>query len=98
MSALSTLDPDVYSAIEEAIGVLLDVAAYRLEGDAQQRMHELLAKKESCTPTERDEHRQLADLWRKRTLQKLKAINALKRLHETAPELIGSLPESLDDL
>jgi hypothetical protein len=98
MSALSTLDRDVYSALEEAIGVLRDVAEYRLEDEVQHRIHDLLAKKETCSPEEREEHRQLADLWRKRTLQKLQALNALKRLRDAVPELVGTLPESIDEL
>jgi hypothetical protein len=92
MSTLS-LDQNLYSALEEAVSVLRGVAEYRFENDVEQRLLELGENKEACNSTEREEHRQLADFWRRRTLQKLQALNVLKRLHEVAPELVGELPD-----
>lgn len=60
-------------------------------------MRELGEKKDTCSSEERDEHRQLAEFWRSQTLRKVQALNVLKRLHETAPDLIGSLPEPFDE-
>jgi len=92
MSTLS-LDRNLYSALEEAVGVLRNVAEYRLEEEVEQRMQELAERKDSCSSAEREEHRQFADFWRRRTLQKLQAMNVLKRLHEVAPQLVGDLPD-----
>jgi hypothetical protein len=96
MSTLS-LDHDLYSALEEAVNVLRNVADFRLEQDAENRMRGLGEQKADCSLAERDEHRQLADLWRRRTLQKLQAMNVLRRLHKVAPQLVGDLPDLSDD-
>jgi hypothetical protein len=56
-------------------------------------MRELGENKETCSPEQREEHRQLADFWRRQTLRKVRAFNALKHLRQTAPELVGSLPD-----
>ena len=91
MSTLS-LDPNLYSALEEAVGVLRNVAEYRLEPEVEDRMHELGENKDRCSRKEREEHRELADFWRRCTLQKLKALNVLKHLHQVVPELVGDFP------
>ena len=96
MSTLS-LDPNLYSALEEAVGVLRNVAEYRLEPEVEERMHELGENKDACSRKEREEHRELADFWRRRTLQKLQALNVLKRLHQVAPELVGDFPDPAAD-
>lgn len=96
MSTLS-LNHDLYSALEEAVNVLRNVAEFELEQDDEQRMRELGESKDDCSFVEREEHRQLADFWRRRALQKLKALNVLKRLQAVAPQLVGELPELTDD-
>jgi hypothetical protein len=93
MNSVATLDPDFVSALGEAVNLLRSVAEYRLEDNLQCRMRELGENKEACSPEDREEHRELTEFWRKQTLRKLQAINVLKRLRETAPELVGSLPE-----
>ena len=96
MNSVATLDPNFVSALEEAVGVLRSVAEYELEDDLQHRLRQLSENKEVCSSKDRDEHRQLADFWRRQTLRKVQALNALHRLRETAPELVGSLPEMSD--
>ena len=97
MNSVATLDANFVSALEEAVSVLRSVAEYELEDDLQQRMRALGENKEACSPDERDEHRQLADYWRRQTLRKVRAINVLKRLRETAPEIIGRVPEASEE-
>jgi hypothetical protein len=91
--SVASIDQNLYSALEETIGVLRGVADFRLEGSTVDRMRELGESKEACSAEERAEHRQLTELWQRRTLQKLQALNALKRLREIVPELVGDLPE-----
>lgn len=96
MNSVATLDPNFVSALEEAVGVLRSVAEYELEGELQHRLRQLGENRDACSPDDRDEHHQLADFWRRQTLRKVQALNALHRLNETAPELVGSLPEVSD--
>jgi hypothetical protein len=96
VNSAATLDPDFVSALEEAVSVLRSVAEYELEDELQQRLRQLGENKEACSADDRDEHRQLADFWRRQTLRKAQALNALHRLRETAPELVGSLPDVSD--
>ena len=96
MSTLS-LDPNLYSALEDAVGVLRNVAEYRLEPEVENRMHELGENKDACSRKDREEHRELTDFWRRRTLQKLQALNVLRRLHQLAPELVGDFPTPAAD-
>ena len=98
MNSVATLDANFVSALEEAVNVLRSVAEYKLEDELHQRMRTLGDNKEACSPDERDEHRQLADYWRRQTLRKVRAINVLKRLRETEPEIIGCMPEASEDL
>jgi hypothetical protein len=93
VNALATLAPAFVSALEEAVDVLRSVAEFELEEGLLQRMRELGENKEACSPDQREEHGQLADFWRRQTLRKVRAINALKRLRQSAPELVGSLPD-----
>jgi hypothetical protein len=96
MNSTAALDPNFVAALDEAVDVLRSVAEYELEGEWQQRLRELGENKEACSPEQREEHRQLAEFWRKQTLRKVRAMNVLKRLRETAPELVAGLPEQFD--
>jgi len=49
--------------------VLRSVAEYDVEDELQQRLRELGENKEACFPEDRQEHRQLAEFWRKQTLR-----------------------------
>ena len=93
MNSVATLAPGFVSALEEAVDVLHSVAEFELEDGLLQRMRELGENKETCSPEQREEHRQLADFWRRQTLRKVRAFNALKHLRQAAPELVGSLPD-----
>ncbi len=97
MTSVATLDPGLVSALGEAVDVLRSVAEYELEDELQQRMRALGENREACSPADREEHRQLADFWRRQTLRKVRAANVLRRLREIAPELIGSGPEAFEE-
>ena len=97
MNFVATLAPGFVSALEEAVDVLRSVAEFELEDGLLQRMRDFGENKEACSPEEREEHRQLADFWRRQTLRKVRAANVLRRLREIAPELIGSGPEAFEE-
>jgi hypothetical protein len=96
--SVGSINQNLYSALEEAVSVLRGVAEFRLEDEVLDRMRELGENKEACSAEERAEHRQLADAWRRRTLQKLQAPNALRHLRSVAPDLVGDLPEVASEL
>ena len=81
----------------EAVDVLRSVAELELDDELQRRMRALGENKDACTSDDRDEHRQLADFWRRQTLRKVRAANVLRRLRELAPELVGSGPEAFEE-
>jgi len=93
VNSVATLAPGFVSALEEAVDVLRSVAEFELEDGLLQRMRDFGENKEACSPEEREEHRQLADFWRRQTLRKVRAVNALVRLRQTAPELVGCLSD-----
>jgi len=94
VTSVATLDPGLVSALAEAVAVLRGVAELELDDQLQRRMRALGENKDACTSDERDEHRQLADFWRRQTLRKVRALNVLRRLGEVVPELVGGLPEA----
>jgi hypothetical protein len=98
VSTVSTLDPKLVSALEDTVDVLRSVAEYRLPPEVVDRMRELGENKEACTPEEREEHRNLADVWLKRSLQKAQALRALKQLHDVLPELVDAPTELTDNV
>jgi hypothetical protein len=97
VNSVATLDPGFVSALEEAVDVLRSVAEYELENELQQRLRELGENKEACSLEDRQEHRQLAEFWRKQTLRKVRATNVLNRLRESAPELVDLPPQRSQD-
>jgi hypothetical protein len=101
-TTLSTLDPELLSALEEAVEVLRRVGQLELDPRLAERKRELGENKERCSATERAEYRAWADFCLKLTHDKLQAIIALKHLREALPDLIGltdvdALIESLDE-
>ena len=96
MSGVTALDENVVSALEEAISVLRGLAEPAMDDQSTRYMRDLGERRETCAADERDEHRHLAEFWRRRTLLRLRSLNALRRLHAAAPELVGELPQ-LDD-
>ena len=73
--------------------VFRSVAEFELDDELQHPMWSLGENKDTCSPDERDEHRQLAEFWRRQTLRKVRALNVLRRLHDIAPDRVGSTCE-----
>jgi hypothetical protein len=93
VNPISVLNPSFVSAFEEAVDFLRSVAEYEFDEETQGQMRDLGENKSACSPEERTEHRQLAQLWRTQTLRKLQALNILKRLQQVSPELLGGAPD-----
>ena len=92
MTFVATLEPDFRSALEQAVDVLRSLAEFELDADVQRCMRNLSENEEGCSVDQREEHRQLAEFWRKQTLRRRQAIQVLSRLHDAAPDLVGDLP------
>jgi len=87
VSSVLTPNSDVYSALRDGVEALRAVSEYRLPAQLARRMHELGERKEFLTPEEHAELMELVEFAENRTIEKLKAMLALKRLRETVPEL-----------
>ena len=88
MSILSTVEPNFQSAIKAVVISLRGVARYELEPPLANRMQELAERKELLNANEHDELMALVDFSQRRTIEKLEAQVALKRLGEIVPELV----------
>lgn len=77
-------------ALRDCVTTLRAVAESKLTASLQRRMHELGERKETLTKEEHDELLALVEFAEERTLEKLRAMLALKRLEQTAPELFGN--------
>jgi len=85
-----TADSETLSALREGVEALQLMADYKLPSTLDRRMHELGARKEFLSPDEHAELLALVDLAQGRTVEKLKAMVALKRLRQSAPSLFKS--------
>ena len=74
--------------LEGCVSPLRRIAEYELPASLARRMHELGEKKELLSEPERGELMALVELWRERTLEKLEAQVALKRMGAHFPSLV----------
>ena len=88
MSMLSTVDPGFQSAIRVVVASLRRAAEYELETPLPDRMQDLSERKEFLEPAEHGELMALVEFTRRRTVEKLEAQVALKRLGEVLPDLV----------
>jgi len=88
MSVLSTVEPNFQSAIKAVVTSLRGVAGYELETPLADRMQDLSERKEFLSEDEHEELMALVDFSQRRTVEKLEAQVALKRLGEVVPELV----------
>ena len=88
MSILSTVEPNFQSAIKAVVISLRGVARYELEPPLANRMQELAERKELLNANDHGELMALVDFSQRRTIEKLEAQVALKRLGEIVPELV----------
>jgi hypothetical protein len=89
MTALATLEPPVRTALQTCVSALRKMAAYKLDPGLDKRMLYLGENKEKLSPEEQDELMALIGFAQQRTIEKLEAELALRRLAEVFPGLSG---------
>jgi hypothetical protein len=80
-------DSEAGSALREGIEALRLLAEYKLPPKLERRMHELGENKEFLDSEQHAELMELVEFAQARTLEKLKAMVALKRLRQAVPSL-----------
>jgi hypothetical protein len=87
MSPVMTVDTEFTSALEACVHALRQSATSELPPGLARRMHELGENKEFLSDAEKEELHNLVELWRQRTVERLEAEVALKRLRDKVPQL-----------
>lgn len=87
---VSTGEPRFRSALEACIVSLRRIAGYELEPRVARQIEELSEKKEFLDSAQHEELMGLIAFTQQRTIEKLEAQAALKRLGEIFPELVGN--------
>lgn len=91
MSSLAAFDQGaVESVVSDCAAALRRVAEYRLPTPLDQRLLWLSENKESLTDAERQELLALVELAEEKTLEKLQAQAALRRIGQVFPKLAES--------
>jgi hypothetical protein len=90
VATVSTADPDFKSAMDLCVEALRRVAEFELDPLMSRRMQELGERKEFLNEPEHAELMALIAFTQERTIEKLNAELALKRLQEACPELVES--------
>jgi hypothetical protein len=86
----ATVEGGVESVIRDCATLLRAAASYRLPKGLDQRLLWLSENKEALTQAEREELEALVDLAEERTLEKVQARVALRRLAEAFPQVVSS--------
>ena len=86
---LSTVEPGFQSAIRTVVASLRCAAGYELETPLAHRMQDLSERKEFLGAAEHGELMALVEFTQRRTIEKLEAELALKRLGEVLPDLVA---------
>lgn len=84
-------EPDWRSAVSRSVSAHRRVAAYTLPPALDAKLLDLSERKESLTPTEREELLALVSFTQARSLEKLEAELAVRRLTDAYPDL-SALP------
>jgi hypothetical protein len=84
-------EPDWRSAVSRSVSAHRRVAAYTLPPALDAKLLDLSERKESLTPTEREELLALVAFTQARSLEKLEAELAVRRLTDAYPDL-SALP------
>jgi hypothetical protein len=85
---LSTDEPRVQSAISSAVVALRRIAGYELDAALARQLQELSEQKEFLDQPRHDELMALVAFAQQRTIDKLEAQVALRRLHELMPDVV----------
>jgi hypothetical protein len=80
--------PGFESALAQGVNALLRLARYDLEPAIQERMHDLGERKEFLSAAEHAELVSLIEFVEHRTIERLEAQAALKRLRQFVPQLV----------
>jgi hypothetical protein len=91
LAAVSVPDPKFQSALQASHRALRRVAGYVLDPALDRRLRELGERKEFLSPSEHEELMGLVAFSQQRTIDKLEAELALKRIEAACPEL-ASVP------
>jgi hypothetical protein len=86
MTAISTKDPQLQTAVQSCVRALRRLAGYTLPPDLDRYIRELGERKEFLTPAEHAQLLALVDFTQQRTLDKLQAEVALQQLQSFFPE------------
>jgi hypothetical protein len=87
MSTLAVSEPDWQAALTASADALRRVAAYALPPALDRRLLDLGERKDALTPAERDELFAWVAFTQQRSVEKLQAEAALRRLTAVCPEL-----------
>lgn len=90
LSSLLAADAELSGTLQSCVHALRLLADNDLPPKLADRMHALGENKEFLSQPEREELSALVDLWRQRTVEKLEAQVALKRLEAKFPALFVS--------
>jgi hypothetical protein len=90
MSTISSNDPRVRKALQACVGTLRRLASYQLPPSIEQRLQALGEQKEFLDSAAHDELMALVAFSQQRTLEKLEAEVALRRLEEAFPEVVAA--------
>jgi len=89
MSVTATAEPARRAAFATSASALRRVAAYQLPPALDRRLLDLSERKEALTPDERDELLAWVEFTQQRSVEKLEAEVALRRLADSFPELVA---------
>lgn len=89
MSVVSTVEPGFQSAMTAVVASLRRAAGYELETPLATRIQDLAERKEFLGAAEHEELMALVDFSQRRSVEKLEAELALKRLGDVLPELLA---------
>jgi hypothetical protein len=92
MSATAPTEPEWKSALEASTAALRRLADYALPPELDRRILELGERKESLTPDERAELMAWVAFTQERSVEKLQAQVALRRLAVVCPEAVSGCP------
>ena len=90
MMSPTTKEPAWHDALESSVTALRRVASYKLDPALDRRILELGERKELLTAAERSELLAWVAFTQERSLEKLEAERALRRLVALCPELGGT--------
>jgi hypothetical protein len=90
MVTLAASEPQLRLALTSTATALRRLAHYELDAPLARRLEALSERKEFLNEEEHAELLTLVDFARRRTIEKLEALLALKQLHEIAPEMVSA--------